>query len=218
MSYDLWLTPPDILDRVRTVFNGSIDFDPASNFIAQEYVRAYQFCVAPTYAHDEFNDHSIGFERWQGQYIVDGLVTPWAKNVFCNPPYSAGNIDRFVDKGIAELARRNVNIRNGHNAHTIDQMIFLVNSATDCKWYHKLLNNCDTALLWRGRIKFWKIENGKAHEKWEGVLSKEKGLGKVGNSPRYLNTLFYFGNHEKTFMDTFADKGTFIKVAANGKN
>lgn len=192
MPYDSWLTAPDILDRVRVTFDGQIDFDPASNIVAQRYVKAKNYCVAPDDTESMFNQYH------DDVMLTNGLAQPWHGNVFCNPPYSAGNIDAFVDKAIAELPN-------------IDQMIILVNSATDSKWYHKLLLHSDCTLLWRGRIKFWKIENGEAREKWEGVLSKEKGLGKIDNSPRYLNTLFYFGSNVEGFMSAFDGKGTFMQ-------
>jgi hypothetical protein len=216
MAFDNWLTDPKILDMVRTVYGGSIDFDPASNFVAQRYVNAKHYCVAP-------NDSESVFNQYHDDVMqIDGLAASWHGNVWCNPPYSAGNIDKFVDKGIAEWNKGKQVLTSGMSYDAFGrvarlpqapaQMMFLVNSSTDCAWYHKLLNNCSVALLWRGRIKFWKIENGQALEKWEGVKSKELGLGKIGNSPRYLSTLFYMGNNETLFMQTFTNKGTFIKV------
>lgn len=210
MGFDNWLTPPDILDRVRSVYGGLIDFDPASNLVAQQYVKATQNCVAPD---DEYQPpYGVLSHDIPPGMRIDGLKQDWRGNIWCNPPYSAGNIDAFVQKGITEwndcFRDTFANIRRGR----VTQMMFLVNSSTDTEWYHTLLRNCSVALLWKGRIKFWKIENGAAHKKWEGQKSKEMGLGKIGNSPRYLSTLFYFGAFEDTFMNVFHSKGTFIKV------
>lgn len=191
MAYDEWMTNPNVIELVREAM-GSIDYDPASNFVAQQYIKATEYCIAP-------NDGVDIPEDISGQCYVNGLTRNWQGNVFLNPPYSTGNIDRFVAKSLDEWAHPRVN-----------QMIILVNSATDTAWYHRLLAESNVVLLWRGRIKFWKIENGQVHEKWEGVKSKEAGLGKVGNSPRYLNTLFYFGSHTDRFRSVFENKGTFL--------
>lgn len=224
MAFDNWLTPSDILDRVRCLFDGTIDFDPASNFVAQQYVKAITYCVDRSDPDKDmlFHHNEMAYQYERKELLIDGLSQNWTGNVFCNPPYSAGNIDTFVRKGISEWNKGVLSTMSGGYYHLdtmmpmrkrtgVQQMIFLVNTSSDTKWYHDLLTHCDTALLWRGRIKFWKIENGQAYEKWEGQVSKAKGLGKVGNSPRYLSTMFYFGQQSDRFMDLFADKGTFVK-------
>ena len=204
MSFDSWLTPPHILDKVRAVFNGHIDYDPASNYVAQKYVNATKFSILP--------------EEWDGlsdpRVTLNGLNQQWLGNVFCNPPYSRGNIDSFAAKAIEEWNARYDDLDNDYYRPTnyVNQMILLVNSQTDTGWYHSLLNASSVTLVWRKRIKFWKIMNGEAHEKWEGEKSKAQGKGKIGNSPRYLNTMFYFGNNTRSFMDVFKDCGTFVGV------
>ena len=207
MAFDSWLSCPKVvLPLVRKTFNGIIEFDPASNRVAQHYVQAKHYAIAPF----DFDQARVGVP--DGVCHIDGLSTQWrGRTVFCNPPYSAGAIDKFSEKGILEW---NESARREWQ-DPIEQMVFLVNSATDARWYHNLLNNCSVALLWRGRIKFWKIFDGEAHEKWEGQLSKERGAGKIGNFPRYLNTLFFWGREQKHvqgFIDVFNDKGTIIKV------
>ena len=190
MSYDHWMTDPVWIERIRACM-GSIDFDPASNAPSQEYVKAGGWAVAPEEWNSVRNDYY--------NVCKDGLSFSWDGNVYCNPPYSAGNIDLFVNKAIYEWQQVNTN-----------QLCMLVNSATDTKWHQKLLTHCTGALLVRGRIKFWKVFDGKAHATWEGQVSKEKGLGKVGNSPRYLNTLFYFGDSITPFVNTFKPYGTIV--------
>lgn len=206
MPFDEWMTDPKVIELARATM-GSIDFDPASNMVAQRYVKAHSFCVHP----DEYN--VVDFIKYD--VLRDGLDQVWHGNVWCNPPYSAGNIDRFVDKAIDEWNGSIALLDDDYYSRSrcIQQMMILVNSATDTKWYHKLLEHSSCTLLWRGRIKFWKIQDGKAHEKWEGEKSKEKGLGKIGNAPRYLNTLFYFGSSVERFKETFKEKGTFIHVS-----
>lgn len=180
MPFDSWMTPPHIIELAREMMT-SIDLDPASHPVAQEYIKAKEFCAL-----------EIG---------KNGLDIEWYGNVWLNPPYSKGNIDKFVYKALDEW-----NISGMYN-YGIKNMLILVNSATDSKWYHALLENCSAFCLWRGRIKFWKIENGQAYEKWEGEKSKQLARGKIGNSPRYLNTLFYFGDNVDRFRYYFGGKG-----------
>jgi hypothetical protein len=200
-GFDNWLTDPkNVLPRVRKCL-GTIDLDPASNIVAQQYVQASEFCVS----NDDYRHalDKLGIDGIPHNLLPDdGLSTDWDGNVFCNPPYSGKLIGLFVNKFIDEIVAGNVT-----------RGLFLVNSATDSKWYHSLIQNTTCYLLWKGRIKFWKIFDGKAHEKWEGEKSKAEGKGKIGNSPRYLNTLFYYDRHDdiEPFLTAFKDCGTFCQ-------
>ena len=63
---DQWYTPIEIIERVKLVFGGTIDLDPASCEEANKTVGALHY-----------------FDEQQ-----DGLKQQWFGNVFCNPPYS----------------------------------------------------------------------------------------------------------------------------------
>ena len=126
----------------------------------------------------------------------DGLTLPWrGRNVFCNPPYSRDLIALFVQKAVDE------------SKYPSTEIIMLVNSSTDTHWYHTLIENSDAVLLWRGRLKFWKIYDGRAHPTWELA---ENGLGKIGNSPRYLNSVFYLGSRANRFKEMFWKYGSIL--------
>ena len=171
-----WMTPPEFLKLVREFYNGSIGLDPASNAVAQEYVQAREY-------------YSIQEGR-------DGLELAWnAKTVFCNPPYSSDLVKRFADKVLHEV----------EHAPGM-QVVLLVNSSTDTQWYHKLAARADALLLWRGRLKFWKIQNEVAHSTW--YMSD---TAKLGNSPRYLNSVFYFGGNVEKFTEIFGAYGTILR-------
>ena len=96
-----WFTPHQYIDAARTVM-GSIDLDPASNDIAQEWIRA------TTYYTKEDN----------------GLVHEWHGRVWLNPPYG-----KLVGTFVAKLAEE---IAVGHvleavvlvNAHSTDASWF----------------------------------------------------------------------------------------------
>lgn len=181
MGYDEWGTPTSVIAKVKVCL-GTIDIDVASNVIAQEYIQANQY---------------YGLDNG-----VNALENPWYGSIYCNPPYSAGNIDTFIEKFEEEILQDNIR-----------RAIMLVNTSSDTKWFHTLLRLSSCSLLWRGRIKFLKIFDGKAHEKWEGQVSKDKGLGKVGNAPRYLNTMFYYDkdNNIEPFLTAFRGCGEFMQ-------
>ncbi len=122
----------------------------------------------------------------------NGLLHTWLGNVWLNPPYSKGNIDSFSKKAIQELSN-------------VQQMMILVNSQTDTRWYHNFLQYADFTLLFKGRIKFWKVVNGKALSRWESSTT-----GKLTNAPRYLNTLFCYKVSLEAFREQFESKGTII--------
>ena len=58
-----WYTPPDIIERARSVL-GTIDLDPASSDTAQQWIRATTYYTAETPA-----------------------AQPWAGRVWLNPPF-----------------------------------------------------------------------------------------------------------------------------------
>ena len=59
-----YYTPPIYIDMVRQVL-GTIDLDPASNMIAQQWIQATRFYVQED----------------------DGLSQPWTGRLYLNPPY-----------------------------------------------------------------------------------------------------------------------------------
>lgn len=64
-----WYTPPHLIEAVREVL-GTIGLDPASNPVAQKWIRATQYYTV--------ND--------------DGLNQTWRNRVFLNPPYGRRNL------------------------------------------------------------------------------------------------------------------------------
>lgn len=84
-SYE-WYTPPEILDRVRAVYAGCIDLDPASCEPANRTVQAKRF-----------------FTREE-----DGLAQEWRGKVFLNPPYCMPDVEAFCNKLLHELEARRV--------------------------------------------------------------------------------------------------------------
>lgn len=190
MAYDHFMTPPDLLNQVRLFYNGQIHFDAASNIVAQEYVKAQTYAVQPAAYEVYHREHET--------VIMDSLQHTWNyENIWLNPPYSRDLIKLFTQKVIKECPN-------------YSQLLYLVNTCSDTTWYHDMLHFADALLLFRGRLKFWKIFNGKAHEVWEGEKSILEGKGRVGNSPRFLNTLFYIGSNKQQFATYFANRGKVL--------
>ena len=189
MGFDHWMTPPEQIEAARS-FMGSIDLDPASNYVAQQYVRAATYAITreeedlQNRLYEE-NKLEVTNSAITGTKVINGLGIPWHGNVWVNPPYSRDLINLFVGKVVHESY--NIQVKN---------MLLLVNSQTDTGWYHQLLENAQALLLYKGRLKFWKVINNRAYDKWEGEKSKQEGAGKIGNSPRYLNSLFLFTHND----------------------
>lgn len=57
-----WYTPPDIIERARSVL-GTIDLDPASSDVAQRWIQATTY------------------------YTAESLHAPWSGRVWLNPPF-----------------------------------------------------------------------------------------------------------------------------------
>lgn len=74
MANNSWGTPPHFIKSARKVM-GSIDTDPASNYQAQQVVKA-------THYYTEDNS---------------GLNKVWGGNVWLNPPYGRGLAKPFID-------------------------------------------------------------------------------------------------------------------------
>lgn len=72
-----WYTPPKYIEMAREVM-GEIDLDPASNAIAQEWIKAKYF-----YTQEE-----------------DGLIQRWFGNVWVNPPYGRKYPRLFLERAI----------------------------------------------------------------------------------------------------------------------
>jgi hypothetical protein len=83
---DSWSTPDGIIERVKAVFGGSIDLDPATNEAAQQRIGALDHYTAAR----------------------DGLTVPWYGQVWLNPPYSHPLVEQFTSKLLAEIDAGNV--------------------------------------------------------------------------------------------------------------
>lgn len=80
-----WYTPPYIIDLAREVLS-NINVDPASNDIAQAWIKADNFFTEDT----------------------NGLDKPWKGKIWCNPPYYTPTLRKFTKKFLEEYENGNM--------------------------------------------------------------------------------------------------------------
>lgn len=75
-----WYTPPRFIEMAREVM-GAIDLDPASNEVAQQWIKATRY----------FTESD------------DGLAQKWTGRVWCNPPYGR-KVNLWLEKGLTDYS------------------------------------------------------------------------------------------------------------------
>lgn len=122
-----WYTPKKYIDMVKEVM-GDIDLDPASNEVANSWIKAEVY----------FDEGKIG-----------GLSLPWHGRVFCNPPYgkTGGKSNQGIWMHKMELE---------YIAGRMMEGIGLVYSTHGYSWYEDMWTRYPVCLV-RERIKFWTL-------------------------------------------------------------
>jgi DNA N-6-adenine-methyltransferase (Dam) len=110
----------------------------------------------------------------EASYSLHGLSLPWWGLAYVNPPYGR-ELPVWADKVIEEAAR-NVEI------------IMLVPSRTDTRWWGKAFEACQACAFWRGRITF---------------------VGAPAPAP-FPSCLFYFGTRRRRFSLAFRDVSRIV--------
>lgn len=108
---DVWATPQDLFDRLNQEFHFTLDV-----------------CALPENAKCE-------------RYYTpeqDGLKQPWDGVVWCNPPYSKGNIPKWLEKASNEKCT----------------VVMLLPVSTDTGWFHDYIYGKAEIRFIRGKVKF----------------------------------------------------------------
>lgn len=93
----------------------------------------------------------------------DGCEKEWiGRTVFCNPPYGEAR-DRWVDKCIA--------------VGKVKPVVLLIPSHTDTRTLQRAMSACDSALFFKGRLKFGVLrENGRQEAASHGSVALGFGV------------------------------------------
>ena len=133
---DDWRTPAEVLDRVREL--APIGLDPCTAY--DNPTGAAIWAVAP----GAWPDRAMPLSA-----RIDGLKLFWAANcprgslVYCNPPYSRGELAAWAGKCRHE---------SGQGA----EVIALLPVDTSTQWWHDscVPSLADAVCFWRGRLTF----------------------------------------------------------------
>ncbi len=113
---DLWETPPHIFKPLNDEFRFTLD--PCCTILNKKAGRGYT-------------------------KEMDGLRYSWAgERVYCNPPYSRGNIDKWVKKCYEESLNENTLV------------VALLPVSTSSKWWHEWVWKKAELRFYKGRIRF----------------------------------------------------------------
>ena len=143
MSNDNFRTPPELFKRLSKIY-GPFDIDVCA---------------------DDGGSNAL-CPKWIGP-SEDALKTPWfgcargPRKAWCNPPYSRGNIGKFVSRAIGEV---------GRNRHTT--AVLLLPSDTSTKWFRIAEECCEEYYFIPGRVRFMD-ENGRPSKhaaRWPSVV------------------------------------------------
>jgi len=156
---DEWYTPSYIIEAARRTL-GIIMLDPASNPHANAVVKAERY-----YTKED-----------------DAITKTWEDRVWCNPPYSRGNVDMFVQKMVSE-----------HINGNMDTGIIIINNATETDWFQMLLQYSSCVCFLNSRVRFYHPE-------------------RTGESPRQGQAVFFFGEDTDRFAKSFYKLGAIIKL------
>ena len=93
-------TPVRFIDSAREVM-GSIDIDPASNEVANEWIKASTF------------------------YTIEnqGLNKEWHGNIWMNPPYNSSSLKPLVDKLLSENINQAIVLTNNNTDTKAGQLL-----------------------------------------------------------------------------------------------
>jgi len=158
-GHEDWYTPEYIIEKARRTM-GSIDLDPASSAIANTIVKATTFYTKQD----------------------DGLSKQWKGNVWMNPPFTRGIIDKFT----AKLAH--------HYAHgDVPQACALTNNGTETYWFQNLARTATAVCFVYGRTNFLRYDG--------------QSIAKIVGNSLQGQVIFYFGPNYKLFVNEFREIG-----------
>lgn len=169
-----WFTPSDYIEASRVALGGKIDLDPFSSKEANKVVKAIQF----------YTEEDNAFSK---DWSIDQFNNPREKEtertVFMNPPYSGKLCSEAVARFLSEWEKG-----------SFTQGVFLVNNATETKWFQRALQLATAVCFTNHRISFWNADGKKMSGNTRG------------------QAFFYFGKDVKNFEKAFKAYGSIMKI------
>jgi phage N-6-adenine-methyltransferase len=152
-------------------------------YTPKQFIEAARLAMGSIDTDPASSDLANETVRAKKYYTVeqDGRDKKWSGNVWMNPPYSQPLISEFIDA----FAQK-------YNAGEFQQACVLVNNATETNWYQSLLIYASAVCFIKGRVKF---------------IDKQ---GNASGAPLQGQTVLYFGNKEKSFIDAFSEFGIVL--------
>ena len=164
-----WFTPMRYVDAAREALGGVIVLDPFSDAKANEKIKAKNF-----------------FTEQDDAFVQDwslGQSTPNQITVWMNPPYSgalcAAAVSMFIDE---------------YEKGAFGEGVFLVNNATETKWFQRAFTVASAVVFTNHRISFWNVD------------------GKAMSGNTRGQAFFYFGKNPERFIKAFKEIGAGFKL------
>lgn len=141
---DFWKTPNGLYEPINNVFNFTLD--PCCEIETPKCSKFFTLAA-------------------------DGLKQDWSKDVvFMNPPYSRGNIDKWVEKAYLESLKGSV-------------VVALLPVSASAKWWHNWVIQKSNIVYIQGRVTFIDAESSAP---FSSVLA-------IFNSDRKFRNMEYVG-------------------------
>jgi hypothetical protein len=153
MGSDDWCTPPEVTEKLTEFFGGPVDVDPCSN--ASSIVHARK------------------------TYTSGGLLLPWGRTTYENPPYSATGT--WTERAIAQLGS------------VVEELIRLTMVSTSTTWWERqcTVPRRNPRLLFTRRLAF--IDPGRVVRD-----------GARRDSAKFDTVLTYYGPRVRRFENCFS--------------
>lgn len=176
-------------DPKRLGYVGSTPGARDSNawFTPSKYIESARTALGGTIALDPFSSKDANKVVKAVKFYTeedDAFIQPWnADSIFMNPPYSGKLCSEAVAKFLDEF-----------EAKSFKKGVFLVNNATETKWFQRALGIANAVCFTNHRISFWNSD------------------GKAMSGNTRGQAFFYFGTETSKFIEEFKQHGSAIKL------
>lgn len=135
LTTDYWTTPDNITKGIIKFLSYYKEIDWGNN--------SYDLDCCANEINTKVKDNFITEKE-------NALAVEWnGKRIWCNPPYSRGNVEAFINKAISEVKNSDKDV------------IMLLNVDCSTKYFSKIVNNAKAIVYVTGsRIKFINMETG----------------------------------------------------------